>query len=653
MSGIDPKQNSHTGQMTDYRRSMKEARDNFEKRVQDIENRAEKLNNKKDIERNETITDVRKNYESNLANHKNTLERNFIENRKTLNDKMEHEKRTHAKNTGELTKKYYERLEDINEKHQKNGQELEGNYRENLDIKSRTQDKVLKEQSINSSKKYQALKDDYDLKEDKLIENQQSQMRKVMRDAENDVSTTRKTEKKKVEDARSKSQSLYEDIKKNSELESNTKDQMYNNRLSEIQKNYKLAQDDTEFKNKNLTKESYDKFNSEMRKINLENDAKTAQLSREFSEKNRINNYLREKEKNFQDLNLSKTGLSPKEGRLQNQIRTYQDANQKLRNDLDAVGADYSDRLTMANFNGKKIRDNLIESKDRQAQAFLDKTLIDERGKQDQVKRSLENKMSSDKNEADIKRNQIEKTLKNRVDSLNQNYSATMKDVEEKNNLLVSNIKHQNKVDRKDYAERVDRDYNGRQIETLKLNQSKLDLQQKSFENQRMILDKQVAEKEIAFDTQLGRLREQSNSNMAVQYDIMNRQKEDTKISLKENAKRKEDDLKSTIEILHSKYARKLNQQEQKFEKQMYSMVQGYESKIRQMGRDNARELAMKASESIRDKKHMSANNEMDKKRLVEYYENLLQNMKTNYEREFDRLKNFLAASSEHDTSGS
>ena len=130
MSGIGPKENSHTSQISDYRRSAKEARDNFDKRVSDLETRSENLNKKRDQVRNNTIAETKQAYDSNLKNQKDTLEKSFLEKRKILNDKMDQEKRIHAKNTGDLTKKYYERLEDINESHMKNSQELERNYRD-------------------------------------------------------------------------------------------------------------------------------------------------------------------------------------------------------------------------------------------------------------------------------------------------------------------------------------------------------------------------------------------------------------------------------------------------------------------------------------------------------------------------------------------
>jgi hypothetical protein len=653
MSGIDPKQTSNANQMSDYRRSIKEARENYEKRANDIEERSEKINNKRDQSRNESINQAQKNYETNLTKQKDALEENFISNRKNLIDKLEGEKRNHAKATGDLTKKYYERLEDLNEQHGKNAKELEGNYQESLDYRKRTQDKVLKDQSVNASKKYQSLADDYKLKEDKLVDNQHNRLRKVMKDADYEVSSTRKTEKKKVEEARAKNQTLYEELKRNSETENKMKDQMFDNRLAEIQKNFKGAYEESVRRNQEMNRTHNTKFNGEMREVNSQHKNEIDHLRKDFSERERLDDYLRKKEKQSIDMANNNRGYSPKEARLVNQIDSYKQANKKLLNDIDVVGSDYDAKLDQVNFSEKKIRDNLIASKDRESQAFLDKTLIEERSKQEQMKSSLESKMITDKNEADIKQTQIEKTLKNRIQTLNENYGATLKDVDDKNNLLVTNIKHQNKVDRREYADRVDKDYNARQIEAMKRNQGKMDLQQRSFENQRLFLDKQMTEKENAFDTQIGRLREDTNYNMSVQYDIMNRQKEDTKMALKENAKRKEDDLKSNIELLHSKYARKLNQQEQKFEKQMYSMVKDYENKIRHMSRETTRELAMKTSENIREKKTIAASHDMDKKRLVEYYENLLQNMRTNYEREFDRLKNFLSTASEGNSTGS
>ncbi|MDH4467120.1 MAG: hypothetical protein QE271_03610 [Bacteriovoracaceae bacterium] len=652
MSEIDTKQNPIASERSNYRKSLQQSKENFDKRLNDIEERSETLNKKRDLLRNSSVKEAQDHYEGSLKEQKETMRENLLSTRQQMAEKMEKEKEIHSKTSSEQAKKYYQQLEDLNEGHLREVKDKDNSFQETVYQKNRNQEKVLKNQAAVASDSREKLRSNYVEKERGSLEEQREILKKIVKDGDLKVQSAREDERRKLVEARRGSKEAYENMKNTVEAEGLAKSKLYDNRLSGIQKNYQKANVENSTSNQEMIKNNAANYNREMKKATLAHQNEINELTSDFESRQKLEDYVKAREKQHQDLATQNKGLSPREARLVDQIDSYKEGNQKLSKEMDNIGADYADKLKNVNDAEKRTREEMLVSRDRSNQAFIDKTLIEERGKQEQVKRSLENKVTINKNESEITYNQMEKTLKNRIEALNKNYAATMKDVDEKHNYLVSNIKTQNKLDRKEYSEKIDRDFNDRQIESMKRNQNKLDLQAESFENQKVELDKKVAKKEDVFDTQLGRLRENSNYQMAVQYDIMNRQNEDTKLSLKENAQRKEDDLKSTIEILHSKYARKLDQQEQKFEKQMYALVQGYEGRIRHMSRESSRELAMKTNESLRDKKLLVAGNEMDKKRLVEYYENLLQNMRTNYEKEFSRVKSFIATSSENNSSG-
>jgi hypothetical protein len=638
----------YTKQLASEREYFQDAtrrlRDAADKRVEDINNRAEHVMKRQRDNFIEDRTELEKNFSENIENLNNQAKETKAKTNERFNERLAKEKEEFAKDSFQKSRDFDQRLRDIRSTF---ASAIDAEASRHEDVEKNTQKKFAKtvtaaqEASEKKIKEYQNqmtgagadLKNQYNKERQQLVRAHDDRLTEIQ-----------KVESKKRAELRDKIDFHQKKQKEVHEAEMGQQKQYTNDRIKTMEKKFS---DRYQTITKDYSRRS-DEFVEEQHrqalKTNREHREQMDEFRRDYNDKLRLHEIDLRRRNNgsgeFNDFARRQQGEKDQvthekrvkhlQNELINSQREYQ-----LRSDMDRV-ANQASLHELAS-----EASTMLDKKTNQTNAEKLAIVARERERSQREAQNLEQQNRLDRSAYETLLTTEKKNANTRVSRLKENFNTSMATLEQKSREAMENITKTSNQDKADFMKKVEERRSDEMFEMKRafnrmMDATVLDYEQR-IENYRR--DNEKLKEEMGLKIAI--LMDKTEKQMDTQTRIFEDRREADIRSQQNLMDERENQLKQKFTELNINYQKKIDKMQMENDTKFKLMANDYESRLKELKAVTSRELAQKENFHISEMQRVKSAYEDEKIRLINGYEGQIESLKNGNEEKIRQMADF------------
>jgi len=628
----------------DYNKLLNKERDKFNNDLSETKERFERISKKRDDSTQKYRNELSDSYDS-MKNENIEQSNNSVKLKRAAMDKaLEEERMSHANSMGQAQKKFYNKLEDLNDEYNESNQSLAKIYDKNLEKKREMYGQGIKKNQKESTDSVNQFRDNFT----KSIEEQREGLLKEKNKIQRDHSKLLKDQQVDNTNEKLKLQSRFRDHtiqrERDHAAEKEILGKLNDAEKSDIKKIFEEKVND-------INEGSQENYQELMSKTNREMDRMQRDFNKErYLERNE--NLAEKRERDFQvgrkdeieqrsiqqEIHAAKVG---KNSLADKDAKRWKERSSDLIDQLQKQQSFYQTELKASQENAKRKTGQTLMSKELEFQGKQSNQLFNERTNAQRKEMFLNDKNDIDSRNLTTQFSTREKSLQERVKALSETFNQRTQDLNTKNVNMLEGLKSQHVADKRNFSLSVEKEFNDRQLDKLKDFEKKQRVLTEDYERQINQLTKENSKLQTMLVDTVNRVKNKGDQDIQNQQQLMIDQKKQSDRRIHDKLASREMELKFLVEELHTRYGRKLTDQENSLQTKINNLTEDYEDKIKVLMKNHRVENEEQSAANLKDRQFLQRNFEEEKKRLVEQYNNFIQNMKISHQDEVRNIKKF------------
>lgn len=627
---------------SEYYKASKKEKDNYERQVKELEDNYEKHDKKRDANYSKQLNEIRDRYESQYDKLKENHNQSLADKKEKIQAQLSKEKESNSGTVRNLEKDHYEKLENLNESYNENlnrEKSLHDNEVNNLRSSYMDSVKNMRKASADQMGQVQERFGNSVDKQKVDIIDEKNKMQSAFEKRLNDTTLSEQERRNQLQ----KHHQIYMDqMSKHHNLDKDLSTQMNDAKIQDLRQENNMKLQKSALKEKLDNEKLVKNFNNEFLTQQEQNEQNLKDVKFDHLAEKRLKDYKDARAKEMSEkMSSSGIGGTRNEIDLQNRVKNLEGRSNLLQERLANEEKDFATNLKDHNALSKQEQGKALMKKDLENQGRITDISTMEKNKNLKLTETLTEKNRIDTQELNAQLAKSEKDFKTRLRNLNENFGEQMQDVNTKNAQLVDGLKKEHIMDKRNYAASIDRIYNDRQVELMKSFDQRMSLQSQVYENRIQKLEENNEKLRETLRDSISRLKEKNDQELITNKNLADEQKNNIETTLHDKMSMQEKELMRTSKEKYERLYKKLQQQENDFQKSLKNIVFDYESKIQTLNQEKNKNQAQSKLEIQRDRREILAGFNVEKQRIIEQYENMLENIKKTHEEEMNNLRNF------------
>lgn len=627
-----------------YRDAVKKTKDASERRIADVEDRHDHVQEKQKQTFVEDKADLEKSYQKQLDHMNEKTVKVLEDEADNYNKKLEEERTRFSKDSFEKRKELDQKFSDIknsyrrssesNSEHNKNVQESQKkNYDSSLAEFKRDSSEKLKSYQDKIVAHGGSLKDQYNQERAQLVRAHEDHLKNQQKENSHkneelkyrigqDIKRTREVADADAAQAKQYATDTMGNMREKFEDRTSTMSTDFSQRNREISENQTRENLKTNRQHQEQLSNVERDFNRELRRIEID-QRRGDTGSGEFAQVMQAQKGLNDKIQHENQMRSMRNKLTDAQRLYQERASREQDS---FNETLKSENTDASVRLErmMNEGNADKL-----------------KNIAQEREKNE---RKLENVIYKGQNEKEAHEQQLvveRAAAKERLTKLKENFNKSMSALEEKNKLILQDVAKTNNAEKTEYTKKMNEARN-QEIFTMKREfgkmmdsmvedyEKRIGMYQRDNDHLKLLMDQKVQNIVDQMDKQVASMRknfEEQRSAEAKAQALINDQREYQ--------------LNSTVTQLNSNFQKKLDKLQVTNDTKLKLLTNDYENKLKELRSSTTKAMAEKDIARAMEQERLKQAYEADKLRLVTGYENQITEMKKAQQVQIDQLKEY------------